>query len=160
MTTNESTPSSDAVVTLREITRETLWPVLQLRVRPDQTQFVADNATSIAEAHFTPTAWFRAIYADDTPVGFVMLDDHPEKPQYFLWRFMVDATHQRKGYGRRAIELLIEHVKTRPGATELLLSYHPGEGSPREFYCKLGFEDTGEIVDEERVMRRGLTSDE
>ena len=31
---------------------------------------------SISEAHFWPTGWFRAIYADDTPVGFVMIDDH------------------------------------------------------------------------------------
>jgi diamine N-acetyltransferase len=156
MTTDASMPGPHAVVTLREITRETVLPVLGLRVRADQTQFVADNATSIAEAHFTPAAWFRAVYADETPVGFVMLHDEPEKAEYFLWRFMIDAAHQRKGFGRRALELLIEHVRTRPGARELLLSYHPGEGSPRDFYRGLGFEDTGEVQDGEMVMRLRL----
>ena len=31
---------------------------------------------SISEAHFWPTGRFCAIYAVDTPVGFVMIDDH------------------------------------------------------------------------------------
>jgi diamine N-acetyltransferase len=57
---------------------------------------------------------------------------------------MIAGEPQGKGYGRRAMELLIEHVKTRPGAEELLLSYVPGEGSPEGFYRRLGFEPTGE----------------
>jgi diamine N-acetyltransferase len=54
------------------------------------------------------------------------------------------STSGRKGYGRRALELLIEHVKTRPGAKELLASYVPIEGGPENLYRKLGFEPTGE----------------
>lgn len=65
--------SPDAVVTLREVTQETLMPVLRLKVKPGQEQFVADNATSIAEAHFEPTAWFRAIYADETGRSWLVL---------------------------------------------------------------------------------------
>lgn len=41
-------PGADAVVTLREITAETLRSVLKLSVRPGQEQFVASNAVSIA----------------------------------------------------------------------------------------------------------------
>jgi hypothetical protein len=29
--------------------------------------------------YFEPKAWFRAIYADETPVGFVMLFDDPDE---------------------------------------------------------------------------------
>ena len=47
-----------------------------MKVKPEQEGLVAPNSVSIAEAHFWPTGWFRAIYADDTPVGFVMIDDH------------------------------------------------------------------------------------
>jgi diamine N-acetyltransferase len=67
-------PRKEATVTLREITRETLSGVLDLRVAPEQERFVASNAVSIAQAHFHPEhAWFRAVQAADVPVGFVML---------------------------------------------------------------------------------------
>ena len=134
-------PGPDAVVSLREITEETLRPILRLSdtLQPPQSRMVAPNAVSIAQAHFNKYAWFRAIYAGETPVGFIMLYDNPEEPVYFLWRLMIAAPHQGKGFGRRAVEQLIERVKTRPGATELLVSCHEGDGSPEGFYRKLGF---------------------
>lgn len=142
----------DAVVTLREVTPETVDAVCALRVTVPQRVYVADNAFSIAQAHFEPKAWFRAIYAGEEPVGFLMLSDLPDIPEYFLWRLMVDARRQRKGFGQRAIALLVEHVRTRPGARELLVSYHPGPRSPREFYLKQGFRDTGRLEEGEVVL--------
>ena len=139
-----SAPGADAEVSLREVTARTVGAVCNLSVAPGQRQFVASDAESIAEAYFSEEAWIRAVHADETPVGFVMLHDDPREPRYYLWRFMIAGEHQGKGYGRRAMELLIEHVKTRPGAEELLLSYVPGEGSPEGFYRRLGFEPTGE----------------
>ena len=143
----------DATVSLREVTRDTVRTVIRLKVAPEQEHFVAPNAFSIAEAHFSDIAWFRAIYADETPVGFIMMADDPDKHEYFLWRLMIDAGQQGKGYGRRAVQQLIDYVKTRPGASELLVSYHPGEGSPRDFYLKLGFQDTGREEEGEVVLR-------
>ena len=144
-------------VSFREVTKETLREILLLKVSPSQEGFVAPNEISIAEAHFSPeVAWFRAIYSGDTPVGFVMLEDDPSKPRYYLWRFMVDARYQGTGVGRRALELLFEHVRARPGATHLLTSIVPGEGSPGPFYEKLGFVYTGEEDEGELVMRREL----
>jgi diamine N-acetyltransferase len=151
---------SEPVVSLREITAETVRDICALKVAPEQEAFVAPNAVSIAEAHFTPIAWFRAIYADETPVGFVMLADNPDAPEYFLWRLMIADGQQGHGYGRRAIALLVDYVRTRPGATELLVSYHPGEGSPRDFYRKLGFEETGRVEDGEVVLRLPLEKGE
>ena len=144
-------------VSFREVTKETLREILLLKVSPAQEGFVAPNEISIAEAHFSPdVAWFRAIYAGETPVGFVMLEDDPSKPRYYLWRFMVDARYQGTGVGRRALELRIEHVRTRPDAKELYTSIVPGEGSPGPFYEKLGFVYTGEVDEGELVMRREL----
>ncbi|MBV9789049.1 MAG: GNAT family N-acetyltransferase, partial [Chloroflexi bacterium] len=112
---------------------------------------------SIAQAYFDrETAWFRGIYADDVPVGFVMLSDDPAKQEYFLWRFMIDARYQGHGYGRRAIERLVEYVRTRPGAKKLLVSCVPGDGSPCPFYEKLGFAYTGEQDEDELVMSMDL----
>jgi diamine N-acetyltransferase len=146
----------EATVTLREVTRETVQAILNLKVAPQQRSFVASNAVSLAQAHFYDFAWFRAIYADEVPVGFVMLADQPEKSEYFLWRLMIAADQQGKGYGRRAVQLLIEYVKTRPNASELLVSYEPGEGGPGDFYYKLGFQDTGRVEEGEIVLRLPL----
>ena len=145
-----------STVTLREVTSKTLRDVLKLKVTPQQTDFVADNATSIAQAHFAEEAWFRAIYAGEVPVGFAMLSDEPAKPEYFLWRFMIGAEHQGRGYGRDALALLAEHVRGRPGATELLASVVEGEGGPLPFYESFGFVSTGEYDDGELILRYGL----
>ena len=150
--------SRESAINLREITAETLRPILRLKVKSEQEQYVASNAVSIAQAYFhRENAWFRAIYADETPVGFLMLDDRESEASYFLWRFMIDAKYQKFGFGKRAIELLIEHVKTRPNAKELGVSCVPdGDGSPCPFYEKLGFVYTGEKDEDELVMKLKL----
>ncbi len=132
-------------VTLREITAETVRAICNLDVAPEQRGYVAPNAVSIAQAHFQPRAWFRAVYAAETPVGFVMLDIDPESEEYFLWRFMIAADQQVRGYGRRALDLVVEHVRRLPGATTLVSSYVPGEHGPRDFYLRYGFIETGEV---------------
>ena len=155
-------PDRTALVSLREVTPETLAMIVELSVAPSQQAFVASNAKSIAEAYFHPEAWFRAIYANDEPVGFLMLHDEHllksprERGFYYLWRFMVDLRFQRQGYGTRAIQALISHVRERPHATRLLTSCLPGQGSPLDFYLSSGFSATGRQVDGEIELERSL----
>jgi diamine N-acetyltransferase len=104
-------------ITLREITSETVGQVIGLSVRPDQEQFVAPNATSLAEPLFSEEAWYRTVYADETLVGFVMLYDEtlraapPEEPNIGLWRLMIDQRFQRRGIGREVVRQVVEHVR-------------------------------------------------
>jgi len=145
----------EATVSLREITETTVYQIIKMSDTLSETQkkMVAPNAFSLSEAHFNEFAWFRAIYADETPVGFAMLYDDHTKPEYYLWRFMIAGPHQGKGFGGKAITLLVEYVKTRPDAKEFLLSVVPGEGSPEAFYRKHGFELTGKIEEGEKIMK-------
>ncbi len=145
-------------VTLQPITGDTVRGICQLSdtLTEPRKNFVATNAVSLAQAHFHKHAWFRAIYAGKAPVGFMMIVDDDETPEYFLWRFMVAEPYQGRGYGRQAIQRLVEYVKTRPGAEELLVSCGEGEGSPKEFYLKQGFAPAGEVHDEETVLRLKL----
>jgi diamine N-acetyltransferase len=122
-------------------------------VADDQQGLVADNAISIAQAYFATDARFRAIYADEEAVGFIMWSEKPEKPQYFLWRLMIDHRFQRFGFGRRAVEFLIEHIRAQTGATELLVSAVPGDNSPIPFYEGMGFESMDRYEGDELVMR-------
>jgi diamine N-acetyltransferase len=148
--------STDAL-TLEVITAATLHAVLDLRVTSRQDAHVATNAVSIAEAHFNPGAWFRAVTCSGTPVGFVMLFD-PTRPgavasdpveptDMVLWRLMIDERHQRRGYGRRTLDAIRRHIPTMGRFDRLLSSFVPGPHGPEGFYLSYGFTKTGRLWD-------------
>jgi diamine N-acetyltransferase len=152
------------VVALREITDDTRAQIEALAVTEVQTSYVAGVAESLVEAAQTPQAapWFRAVYADDDPVGFVMISDGitVDDPEllgpYYLWRLLIDQRHQRRGYGAAALALVVEHLLTRPDAQVLLTSVVPGPDTPRGFYLAQGFRDTGVDHEGERVLELRL----
>lgn len=159
MAESTSTPNQESTVSLREITAKTVNKILDLDVAESQQNFVAPNSYSIAQAHYSEHAWFRAIYADEMPIGFVMLHDQPDGkdgPRYYLWRFMIDQRYQKMGFGRQAVDLLIDYVKTRPNAKELFVTYIPEEGGPKVFYEKIGFEHTGKKHGDEVELKLEL----
>jgi diamine N-acetyltransferase len=150
------------VVHLREITDANRDAVVALRVRPGQERFVASVQESIDEAAATPEGnpWYRAIYAGNEPVGFVMLSwDVTPSPgiigPWFLWRLLIDERFQRRGFGWAALERVIEIIRAE-GAAELLTSYQPGDGAPWPFYRRFGFEPTGQVDGSEIVIRLDL----
>lgn len=149
-------PSPNAKITLRRINAKTVRAICTLSVSDSQKNFVAPNAVSIAQAHFSKNAWFRAVYADETPVGFIMLYESPKRGVYYLWRFMIDTKYQGRGYGRKALQLIINHVKKMPHAKSLTLSVVRAEGGAEEFYKKFGFEFTGKIEYGEHEMKLDL----
>ena len=145
-------------VSLREITAETVIAITRLAVDDSQKGFVAPNAVSLAQALFAPEAWYRAIYLDDAPVGFVMLYDEsqrdppPAQPTLGVWRFMIDARHQGQGIGAAALSQVIEQVRSRGCFATLELSYVPGPGCPEPFYLGFGFRHTGRVDGSEVVL--------
>jgi diamine N-acetyltransferase len=155
------------VVTLREITDENREAVLELRVAPEQERFVSSVPASLQEATEYPQAkpWYRAVYADDEPVGFVMLSWNVESqpPEiigpWFLWKLLIDERHQGHGYGFEVVQQVTELVQAE-GATELLTSYGPQDGGPAGFYAKLGFVPTGELAgDDDEIIARLVLPD-
>jgi diamine N-acetyltransferase len=163
--TDPGVPAERPPVTLRPITADNRPAVEGLHVRPDQENFVDGVGRSLAEAAVKPDArpWCRAIYAGDVPVGFVMLADgvppgNDDIPwPYYLWRFLIDARFQGRGYGRAALDAVVAHLRTRPDAEVLVTSVVPGDGSPLEFYLGYGFRSTGQMFDREQVLRLTVT---
>lgn len=152
-----------ASVTLREITADTVRAICKLDVAPGQEGLVAPSAVSIAQAHFEPAAWFGTIYTDGEPVGFGMLYDPTRAAQpedgpgvAFLWRFMIDGRHQRRGHGRAALALFVEHARSLAGVAVLRTSCvdRPGNASP--LYLAAGFVPTGGVDDGEIVLELRL----
>lgn len=148
--------SEDAAVTLRPIAEENVIAVIKLNVTDEQEDLVAPNSVSIAQAAHTTDRWERAIYADEEPVGYVLLSENRDKPRYYLWRYMIDQRYQGMGFGQTAMEQVIGYVRTLPAATEMFLSYVPVEHGPRGFYARLGFEDVGVEHDGELGLRLTL----
>ena len=154
-----------AAVSLREITAENRAAVEALAVTATQSEYVTGVADSLLEAAAEPDArpWFRAVYADDEPVGFVMLSDGitVDNPDYlgpyYLWRLIVDHRFQGRGYGSAALRLAIDHLRTRPDADVLLTSVAAGPETPLGFYLGFGFTLRGDVHQGELVLHLPLT---
>jgi diamine N-acetyltransferase len=152
------------VVSLREITEENRAAVEALAVTDEQDFFVASVSQSLRDAEDYPDAkpWYRAVYADEEPVGFVMIsdgitvDDPTYVGPYYLWRLLIDHRFQSRGYGTAALDLVVAHVRTRPDANTLLVSHVVGPDSPVTFYQQYGFQLTGEVHEGEPILKLDL----
>lgn len=161
---DDGTSAASRAVLLRAISDDNRISVQDLRVADEQKGFVDGVVESLVEAAATPEAnpWYRAVYAGDTPVGFVMLSDDavpgdaPWPWRYYLWRMLIDARFQGRGYGRAALDLVVGYLTTRPGADLLVTSVVPGDGSPMGFYLRYGFRPTGEALGHEEVLQLRL----
>lgn len=162
-------------ITLEKITYKnyirTIWG---LKVSRKQKNFVADNNNSLAEAYVAITnggvALPFAICKNKKPIGFLMIgyglsddddleDENPAfvemaKDSYCIWRFMIDKHYQGRGYGRRAMELALDYVRTFPcgKANNCWLSYEPENEVARKLYASFGFVEQPQFYKEGEEM--------
>ena len=153
-------------VHLEKITYENCEEVFDMDVKKEQYNFVADNVYSIAQAYVTLVngghVFPFAIYNDDTLVGFIQLaygsnadqdGVSVEKDNYEIWRFMIDKKYQGKGYGKEAMRLALDFIKTFPcgKAKYCWVSYNEENAVAKNLYASFGFKETGEVCDDELV---------
>ena len=134
------------MINLREITETNLISIIDLDVSENQNDLVAPNAVSIAQGHYSKSAWFKGIFNDDVAIGFVMLDLITEENKCFLWRFMIDKKYQGKGYGKIALTQVIEYVKSFKVFDNIGTSYVATDNSAEGFYKNFGFIESEEII--------------
>lgn len=155
-------------ISLRPIDQSNYGEAIELSVAPDQERFVASNLQSLADAYvWRDAAEPYAVYADDEMVGFALLfpltEGDPTYPipadaslrGYIIVRLMIDARFQGHGYGRDALDAIVELVRGRELPT-IRLSVVPENEQALEFYRRNGFEETGEIDGGEIVMVRRI----
>jgi diamine N-acetyltransferase len=156
------------VISLRPIDSSNYRECIELSVAPDQQRFVASNLQSLADAYvWREAAEPYAVYADDDMVGFALLfpladgedDDSIPEPGaergYILVRLMVDDRFQGRGYGRAALDAIVELVRDR-GLPTIRLSVVPENEQALEFYRRNGFVETGESHGGEIVFERQI----
>ncbi|WNQ14109.1 GNAT family N-acetyltransferase [Paenibacillus aurantius] len=153
------------MITLRKITLDNRREIFKLEVAEDQRGYVASNLSSVASCYVLSTNGGHpfpfAIYAEEQPVGFVMLVygitgyDEPSlaKDNYCILRLMIDKQYQNRGYGREAMVQILEFIRTFPAgpAKYCWIPYKPENTMAKKLYESFGFRDNGEIFNQEAI---------
>jgi|LGOV01.1.fsa_nt_gb diamine N-acetyltransferase len=144
-------------VELREVSKKNLRDIIMLseQLSDNHKKCVAPNAISIAEASLYPkNAYYRGIFLEENAIGFVMVflpDEESIKKgedDFFLWRFMIANDYQHKGYGSKALDIIIKMAKDL-AYKKVLTSCEVVEDGPYAFYEKYGFVKNDKKYDHE-----------
>jgi diamine N-acetyltransferase len=128
----------------REVTLANLDEIEGLRVRPEQSELVAENIYSIAQSGLDAAGWCRAVYLKESPVGFFYIRNQNHGTLAYICRFMVDQHWQGKGVGRSILVQLLDLLFSSPSVEAVDLAVSKESGGAEEFYRKCGFVATGE----------------
>lgn len=153
------------MITLRKITLDNRRSIFNLEVSEEQRQYVASNLSSVASCYVLATnggsPFPLAIYADEQPVGFVMITygitgyDLPviADNSYCILRLMIDKQHQSRGYGREALKKILEFIRTFPAgpARYCWIPYSPDNLAAKKLYESFGFHENGEVCHDELI---------
>jgi diamine N-acetyltransferase len=138
-------------IVLRPVTAANWQACAALTISPAQAGFVPSNLYSIAEAQFYPDACSRAIYADDTLVGYALYG-RDDTGEWRIFRLMIDQNFQGRGYGRAAVMRVIEELE-HCGASTVSLCYESNNHVAQKLYADLGFVEQG-VNDQGRMTAR------
>lgn len=129
---------------------------LGLSVREDQYDYVSDSSGILARAYAYRDNRSQAfvIYDDNVPVGMAMYHDLDDWKAYDFSQFFIDHRYQRKGYGLKAAEMILEKMKADGKYDRVVLCYINGDEAAKNLYEKLGFNHTGQADDDEIIMEK------
>jgi histidinol dehydrogenase len=149
-------PPAPVAFSVRPVDRSNAEAVMKLQVAPGQRSFVAPVDRSLAQVAYEPCGRAMAMFDGEQAVGMMLLYDvrkDEEEPanQLYVWRLLVDARFQKRGYGRLAMAWVVDEAR-REGYAEVGLSHVDKPGHAGAFYEKLGFAYTGEVDEGERKM--------
>ncbi|EED12234.1 hypothetical protein TSTA_002970 [Talaromyces stipitatus ATCC 10500] len=149
-TSSLSTPSRSSIITFHEVTEDNWRAVANLKMKDGQIGNLAPNVWSLCEAAYSEDAWVRAIYADETLVGMLMMAIwDPDEAYYICVEFAIAHIQQ---HNPKAKQLGV--MSTPPeGKTALNpLKTVKHEDSPYRFYEKLGFRAVAPPDEDNEIM--------
>lgn len=137
-------------IVLEAITKANRAQVEALELEPEQIDLVASNVESLEEADEDEDARPCAIIADGSIVGFLMYDTTSEPHEAQIYRFMIDRSHQGRGFGWAALRVLLEEISANKAIERITICYESENHGARKLYAKAGFVETG--LDEDGEM--------
>ena len=142
-------------VSLRPVTRDNWRGVAKLEVTESQWEFVAEPSYYLALCSYGGDWQSLAIYLGEQVIGFMMWAVDEADGSCWLGGILIDQKHQRKGYGRKAIQAALGMLAKEQGYQNFALSYAP-ENPAKGLYHSLGFIETDEWEGDEIVARLSL----
>lgn len=124
-----------------------------LNVAACQREFVADNDYYLKLAESDECWSAFGIYESDCPVGFCMYGRDPKDGQLWISQLMIGSEHQSKGYGRKALLLMLELIRSDADAMRVYLSFEPWNEWAMALYESVGFVPDGRMEEEDVIYR-------
>ena len=142
-------------LTLEKVNQDNIRACVKLEVAELQKDFIAKNVNTIAWAYVDPNFTPYAILDGETVIGLLAIEDVPENEdydRYWIPRFMIGEQFQGKGYGKQAMHAAIDLLSAKPDCQRIRLSVWSENPGAIEFYQKVGFTLTDELLEDELVM--------
>lgn len=145
------------------VTEQNRKQVLNLKVKEGQEHFIETTAQCLKEADERSVWRPVGIYDKETLIGFAMYGlfmEYPPNGRVWLDRLLIGDSFQGKGYGKAALQLLIQRLWEEYHYPEIYLSLFAGNNCAEHLYRSFGFE----YIDEkdlggEDVMRLRIPGD-
>ena len=140
------------MVELKAITEENFIDAFNLKLASGQEIFVSHPIRSLAQAYvYREQCQPFGIYADGKMVGYVMVIYDYDIPEYDIWHMMIDETMQGRGYGSKALDRVIEYIRTKPfgDSNRIALTCNKQNPVARKLYESKGFSPTGMEYEDE-----------
>ena len=140
------------MVELKTITEENFLDAFHLRLAPGQEDYVSHPVRSLAQAYvYRDQCQPFGIYADGKMVGYVMVIYDYDVPEYDIWHMMIDRAEQGRGYGREALDRVIDYIRTKPfgDSGRMALTCNRRNAAARKLYEDRGFSATGSEDEDE-----------
>jgi diamine N-acetyltransferase len=139
------------MILLKSVDENNFEEVIKLKVSEEQQPYVATNVFSIAQSKVLPECNPLAIYAEEELVGFAMYALDREDKEYCIYRLMIDEKFQSKGYGKSAMEALINHISADKEHHVIFISFEPENMRAKALYESLGFVPDGRMIEDEVI---------
>lgn len=133
-------------ISLKPVDKNNWEDIAELKVSDSQTEFVASNVYSLAEAAYEESGVPLGIFNGKEAVGFIMYESlayEGKDGEYSIFRFMIDENHQNKGYGRIALQKSILLISSLSDCRKITICYMPNNSVAKEFYESVGFSEVG-----------------
>ena len=136
------------MIRLADIHEGNFFAARALTVAPEQRGFL-DTAEGILARGYLyrrENARVWAIEMDGAVIGLALVKDMDEEPAcYDLQQFMIDARHQRRGFGGEALRLILARLKAegKYGCVEVCVKR--SDLPALRLYGRAGFADTGYV---------------
>lgn len=129
-------PASTKMV---RINKKNLWNALNIKVEPEQHEYVLEAKSSIAMCLVHKSFQAFVQMEGDRAVGLLILDIDKKKNHFYIEIVQIDRRYQGRGYGKIMMQWAVEYLRNQ-GAKELEIGVNRFNIAAQKLYHNVGFD--------------------